>query len=100
MNIKDEKECSSLPTSDDVRLKCTLKIEGDNKNCREEEKKCFEIINDATEEICSNATTSDENRMCASDEGNSCCNEIIKEDGGKYNNLSFILFIFPLIFLF
>ena len=43
LNIKDEKECSLLPTSDDVRLKCTLKIEGDNKNCREEEKKCLMV---------------------------------------------------------
>ena len=99
LNIKDKKECFLLPTSDDVRLKCTLKIEGDNKNCREEEKKCLEIINGATEEICMNAITVEENRICVLDNITNSCTEIIKEDGGNYNNLSFILFIISFIFL-
>ena len=98
LNIKDEKDCSSLPTSDDIRLKCTIKIEGNKKSCMEEEKKCLEIINGATEEICSNSKTSEDNRICILDNRTLCCNETIKEDGGKYNNLSFILFIILLIF--
>ena len=104
LNIKDEKDCSSLPTSDDIRLKCTIKIEGNKKSCMEEEKKCLEIINGATEEICSNSKTSEDNRICILDNRTLCCNETIKdaikEDGGKYNDLSFILFIIPLLFLF
>ena len=70
LNVKDEKDCFSLPTSDDARLKCTLKIEGDNKSCIEEEK-----INTQ----------------------NNNYNETIVEDGDKYNNLSFILFLIYLI---
>ena len=91
LNIKDEKDCSSLPTSDDIRLKCTIKLEGDNKSCREEEKKCLEIINGATDEIyenkcinkikcseiespskenCENLITSNEELKCIFDENN------------------------------
>ena len=111
-----------IPTSDDVRLKCTIKLEGDNKSCREEKKKCLEIINGATEEICSNATTSEENRICILDTRTLCCNETINEaikeennitsdsfdiyrpliNEGKYNSLFSLflnLFIIPLIFL-
>ena len=100
LNVKDEKDCSSLSTSDDVRLKCILKIEGDNKICREEEKKCLEIINGATEEICANSKTSEKNRVCILDNIDNQCDEIIIVDGGKYYNLSFILFIISLTFWF
>ena len=94
-----KENCEKATTSDDVRLKCALNIEGDNKNCREEEKKCLEIINGATEEICMNATTIEENRICVLDKITNSCTEIIKENGGKYNNLSLILFIISFIIL-
>ena len=100
MNVTDEKYCSSLPTSDDVRLKCALNIEGENKTCIEKEKKCLEITNGATEEICANSKTSKEDIECVFDNITNLCEEIIKEDGGKSNKVPFILLFIYLIFSF
>ena len=94
LNVKEDKDCSSLPTSDDVRLKCILKIEGENKSCIEEEKKCLEIINKATEEICAISKTTKENRKCVLDNITNYCVEMIKENGEKYNKMSFFYLLF------
>ena len=99
LNINEEKDCSSLSTSDDVRLKCILKIEGENKSCIEEEKKCLEITNGATEEICEKSKTTNENSKCLFDDITNFCDEIIKVNGGKSYNLSFVLLLIYLIFL-
>jgi len=72
------------------------------KICKEEKKLCYEIEDEATNDICSSAKVSETNKKCVFDNETNFCNEvyIMKNDAGnKKENILLFFFLYLLLFI-
>jgi len=99
-NSLTEEECSSAEPINAKTSKCVYdKIQ---KICKEEKKLCYEIEDEATNDICSSAKVSETNKKCVFDNETNFCNEvyIMKNDAGnKKENILLFFFLYLLLFI-
>ena len=102
--------CSDIYTDPKINLKlgefCNELGIYANKNCYYSdgfclEKKCLDFTNDANEQICKGAATSDNSKVCSLKKGTSQCEEIDKNGGitlRKLSNINLVIILYLLYF--
>jgi len=96
-----EEECSSAEPISPKTSKCVYdKIQN---ICTEEKKFCYEIEDGATEDICSSAKVTEENKTCIFNNETKFCSEvyyIMKNDSGNNKqNILLLCFLYLLLFI-